>query len=365
MKQLIGSSILALSLSQSLVLAKDKPEPTSPKTQESHNVQYMPKGGYASTTGGHYVDPSVTQTIALGDKINNLTQRNLAGETIVQRLTDRTYWAQVGFYNVVFYVGNDSVLLFDALADGSGEAILKAIAKVTDKPISTLVYSHAHADHIADAAVFVNAAQRAGKTLRIIATDATAAKLDYLNSKLPKPTETVAFNQGTFTFENLTVQAQGFLRAAHTDDSAGWLLIQEKVMHAPDMTNPDQMAYLNFGGSENATYLEQNLLQLAQGDWNYFSGGHGNIGSKKDIQFMLTYFKDLKAAVSDAMTKISAGDYFTSSINNHAGAGHSWMQAISKHTVDLLRPKYGQYYSFEVSAPYQAELVSHMLESYK
>ena len=332
---------------------------------DDHMATFVPKSGYAATTKVQYIEPSISKVIKPNQKISKLTARNFAGDMVVQKLIERTYWAQTGFYNVVFYVGDQGVLLFDSLADGSGVAVLKAIASVTKKPVTALVYSHSHVDHIGDAQVIADAAKKAGKTLRIIATDKTAEKLSYLKSTLPKATETVAFKNGEFSFEKLTVRAMGFEHAAHTDDSAAWLLVQEKVMHAPDMMNPDQMPYLGFGGSENYVYLPQNLQQIANADWTIFSGGHGNIGSRADITFMQTYLKDLEAAVAMGLQKVSTGDYFKPEFNNHQASAAAWTNATAEYAVNQLRPKYGNYYGFEASVPKQAEMVIDAMTSYK
>lgn len=330
-----------------------------------YKATFVPKDGYSATAKVQYIEPSLSKAIKPNQKISKLTARNFAGDMVVQKLTDHTYWAQTGFYNVIFYVGNQGVLLFDSLADGSGAAVLKAIASVTKKPVTALVYSHSHVDHIGDAQLIADAAKEAGQFLRIIATDKTAAKLSYLKSTLPKPTETVAFNNGEFKFENQTIRAMGFEHAAHTDDSAAWLLIQEKVMHAPDMMNPDQMPYLGFGGSENYVYLPQNLQQIAGADWVIFSGGHGNIGSRADIVFMQTYLKDLEAAAAMALQKVSAGDYFKPEFHNHQASAAAWVSATAEYAVNQLRPKYGKYYGFEASVPKQAEMVVDAMTSYQ
>ncbi len=330
------------------------------------HTNFMPQGGYASTIANtRYVEPSAQRKLAVGEKISRITERNKVGEVILQRLTDRSYWVQTGFYNTLFYVGDKGVLLMDPLGDGSGKKVQEAIAKVTKLPVTAVLYSHDHADHIGDIGVFVDAAKQQGVKLRIIASDATAAKQQYLHSQLPKPTETVAFKNGKFQFENLTVQAQGFERASHTDDSAGWLMVQEGIMHAPDVTNPDQMPYLGFGGSENAVYLEGNLQQLANGNWRYFNGGHGNIGSKADIAFMQGYMKDLRAALNQAFEKISADDYFNERMNNHEAAAHAYNEAVAKYATDVLRPKYGKFYGFEASVPHQADMMIEAVGSYR
>lgn len=360
------ASLQLITLTAALALLTFGSATASAAGPSSHDVNFMPRGGYAATVAGtRYVEPSVKRLLAVGEKISRLTERNKAGDTIVQRLTERSYWAQTGFYNVVFYVGDNGVLVFDSLADGSGAAILKAIASVTPLPVTALVYSHNHADHIGDAQLFVDAAKAAGHSLRIISTDATQQKMQALKSTLPAPTETVAFKDGSFQFEGLTVQALGFVRAAHTDDSSAWLLKQEGVLHAPDMSNPDQMPYLGFGGSENAVYLADNLAQIAAADWTFFSGGHGNVGNRSDIAFNQAYLADLQQAVGKALESVDAGKYFNAKMNNHQAAAHRWSEAVAREATRSLRAKYGKYYGFEASVPHQAHLVIEALTSYR
>jgi glyoxylase-like metal-dependent hydrolase (beta-lactamase superfamily II) len=57
------------------------------------------------------------------------------------------YWVTDGSYNTMFLVTNKGVVAVDA-PPSIGNNYLKAIAKVTDKPVTYVIYSHAHTDHI-------------------------------------------------------------------------------------------------------------------------------------------------------------------------------------------------------------------------
>src|SRR5215831_14913728 len=54
-----------------------------------------------------------------------------------------------------FLVTDEGVIVFDAPAS-FGKDLPSAIAKITDKPIKMLVYSHSHKDHIGGSAAFKN-----------------------------------------------------------------------------------------------------------------------------------------------------------------------------------------------------------------
>ena len=62
-----------------------------------------------------------------------------------------------GASNVTLLVGKESCILIDAFeSDWYAEQAKAEIAKITDKPIKTLIYTHQHADHIGGAAVFAD-----------------------------------------------------------------------------------------------------------------------------------------------------------------------------------------------------------------
>jgi glyoxylase-like metal-dependent hydrolase (beta-lactamase superfamily II) len=162
------------------------------------------------------------------------------------------------------------------------------------------------------------------------------------------------------------VQLYGFTRAAHTDDHAAWLLTGERILHSPDLLNPDQLPFLKWAGSENFAYLEANLRDADALNWNVFSGGHGNVGAKEDFAFTLQFIDDIKRAATQASAEVQWGDYLNpSNGNNHAAYTGRYNEEVRKRATDKLRPKYGKFYGFEASVPGNVEMVMHALNSYQ
>ncbi len=314
-----------------------------------------------SPVGARYVEPSATRPLESREKIGDLFDRNLSSDYVLQRVTERTYWVQRYFYSTSFYVGDESVLLFDPL-EGHGDAIAAAIAAVTDKPVTAVVYSHDHADHIADVDRFA----RAFPGLRLIASRATAEKMDYLSSGYPRPTEIVDWPRGAFTFEDLEVELHGFTRAAHADDHSAWLLTGERVLHSPDLINGDQIPFWHFAGSENFVYLTGNLEQVRDLGWDWFNGGHGNVGQQEDLEFTLETLKDYRDAAAQAMSDNPFGNFVDpSNTNAHTTFMVNWIDATVAQATETLRPKYGQYYGYDAAAPSNLAMVVHTLLSYR
>ena len=312
-----------------------------------------------------YVEPSATRPLQQGEKIDRLMMRWLSQPYVLQKIGSRTYWVSRQFYNATFYVGDRGVLLLDP-PEGRTPQVLEAIRSVTELPVTAIAYSHNHADHVAGARVVVEAAQRAGIPLRIIATQATANKQAYLNSQLPKPTEIIAWPNASFMFENLKVEVQGFERAAHTDDHSLWLLTEQRVLHSADLLNPDHLPFLGYAVSENFIYHDTNLKQATALDWDFFNGGHGNVGTKQDFEFQLQFNSDLRQAILAARQAEPFGQFMNPQVgNSHAHFTKAWRDAVTKRATESLRAKYGQLYGYEASMPMNVELVLRSIGSYQ
>ena|SRR5688572_11738933 len=112
---------------------------------------------------------------------------------LVEEIRDGLFWVTEGAYNTIFLVTNEGVVAVDA-PPTIGKNYLKAISDVTDKPITHVIYSHAHIDHIGAAGMFP-------KNAVIIAQEETAAEFERAktvttNASMvpPIPTETFSNN---------------------------------------------------------------------------------------------------------------------------------------------------------------------------
>ncbi|MCP3822014.1 MBL fold metallo-hydrolase [Streptomyces sp. A3M-1-3] len=79
------------------------------------------------------------------------------------------YWLTDGSYQMMFLATGAGVVVVDA-PPTLGHSILRAIAEVTSQPITHVVYSHHHADHIGAAAIYPSKAVRIahGRTRRLL-----------------------------------------------------------------------------------------------------------------------------------------------------------------------------------------------------
>ncbi|MHC3789001.1 MBL fold metallo-hydrolase [Escherichia coli] len=317
----------------------------------------------SSTVNASYVEPSAEKIISPSDKLNNLFERNMSQPYILQKIGERTYYVQRYFYSTTFYVGDKGVLLFDA-PEGRGKYLLQAIRDVTPLPVTALVYSHYHVDHIGDSPFWNDEAKKEGVNLRIIASKATAEKMQFMNSRLPVATQVLSKKDDQFKFEKQTIELHRFVKAGHTDDHSVWLLKQEKVAHSPDLLNPDQLPMMGFAVSDTLVYHDSNLRQVEMLDWKYFIGGHGNIGSHDDFKFQRQFLNDLRDTTIKVRKEESFGKFMNKTANNHADFARAQREAIIKKVTEVLRPKYGHMYGYDASMPANIEMAIRLIGSY-
>ncbi|WP_140395403.1 MBL fold metallo-hydrolase, partial [Escherichia coli] len=282
---------------------------------------------------------------------------------VLQKIGERTYYVQRYFYSTTFYVGDKGVLLFDA-PEGRGKYLLQAIRDVTPLPVTALVYSHYHVDHIGDSPFWNDEAKKEGVNLRIIASKATAEKMQFMNSRLPVATQVLSKKDDQFKFEKQTIELHRFVKAGHTDDHSVWLLKQEKVAHSPDLLNPDQLPMMGFAVSDTLVYHDSNLRQVEMLDWKYFIGGHGNIGSHDDFKFQRQFLNDLRDTTIKVRKEESFGKFMNKTANNHADFARAQREAIIKKVTEVLRPKYGHMYGYDASMPANIEMAIRLVGSY-
>nr|WP_052906567.1 MBL fold metallo-hydrolase [Escherichia coli] len=287
----------------------------------------------------------------------------MAQPYILQKIGERTYYVQRYFYSTTFYVGDKGVLLFDA-PEGRGKYLLQAIRDVTPLPVTALVYSHYHVDHIGDSPFWNDEAKKEGVNLRIIASKATAEKMQFMNSRLPVATQVLSKKDDQFKFEKQTIELHRFVKAGHTDDHSVWLLKQEKVAHSPDLLNPDQLPMMGFAVSDTLVYHDSNLRQVEMLDWKYFIGGHGNIGSHDDFKFQRQFLNDLRDTTIKVRKEESFGKFMNKMANNHADFARAQREAIIKKVTEVLRPKYGHMYGYDASMPANIEMAIRLVGSY-
>jgi glyoxylase-like metal-dependent hydrolase (beta-lactamase superfamily II) len=186
-----------------------------------------------------------------------------------------------------FLVTDEGVIVFDAPAS-FGKGIPSAIAKVTDKPIKMLVYSHVHKDHIGGSIAFKDI-----KGLQIVALESVSDFLKEMNDPdrlLPN----VTFKSAkTIKLGGETVELTR--RMYHSPEGDLFIYIPEaKFLMAVDSVTS---GYAPFQGFDLTTDFHEYLKmfdEILAYKFDTFVGGHlTDIGTKEDVEITKEYTNDV------------------------------------------------------------------------
>jgi glyoxylase-like metal-dependent hydrolase (beta-lactamase superfamily II) len=219
----------------------------------------------------------------------------------VQHLGAGTYMVTDGGYQAMFVVSSAGVIVVDN-PPTIGKNMLYAVGNVTDKPITHLVYSHAHADHIGSASILVN------KDTQIIAHKETKELLKLVNDPLrPLPTKTFT-DDYNLTVGNQTLQ----LSYKGENHSRGNIYIYAKVpkvLMLVDVIYPGWAPFSGLAVSSNIPGWIEAHNQVLKYDFKYYIGGHlGRVGNKSDVAIQRDYVQDLFTTCKKAIDLTATAD---------------------------------------------------------
>lgn len=219
----------------------------------------------------------------------------------VGEIRDGLYWLTDGAYGTIFLVYANGVIAVDPLPT-IGSRYLKAISEVTDKPVTHVIYSHEHTDHIGAADLFP-------RNAIFIAQKETAAILARRRDP-HRPVPTVTFDKDY----SLTAGEQTLLlRYQGINHELGNIFIyapRQKVLMLVDVVYPGFMPYKNLGIAEDVQgYIRAHTDALVY-DFDIFVGGHVNrLGTRKDVETAKQFVDDLSSAAASVLSALNFPSY--------------------------------------------------------
>jgi glyoxylase-like metal-dependent hydrolase (beta-lactamase superfamily II) len=199
-----------------------------------------------------------------------------------------------GMYQALFLVSTESVIVIDA-PPTIGVNLLYAIRNTTHLPISHVVYSHAHADHIGAAYLY-------GSEVVTVAHRMTAELLRHVAPDSSRPAPTVTFDE---SFE-LNVHNQKLQLAYRgPNHEPGNIFIYapaQKVLMLVDIVFPGWVPFGYLGEAQDVPGYIKAHDQILGYDFDHFIGGHlTRSGSRQDVITQKEYIEDLRANCAEAL----------------------------------------------------------------
>jgi glyoxylase-like metal-dependent hydrolase (beta-lactamase superfamily II) len=261
---------------------------------------------------------------------------------LVQQIRDGLYWLTDGGYQTMFMVTDKGVVAVDA-PPSIGNNYLNAIAEVTTKPVTYVIYSHAHIDHIGTAGIFP-------KNATFIAQQETAAELQRAksvakNASTVSPIPTVTFTKNyTLQIGNQTLKLD-YYGVNHSPGNIFIYAPKQKALMLVDVIFPGWVPYPNLATSKDvAGFIQAHDIALNNYDFNTFVGGHiTKLGTRNDVMVQREFVSDLEKAAAQANEQVSFGE-----IAKQVGGGQQPLifslakraDAVSKICVNNMLPKW-------------------------
>ncbi len=184
---------------------------------------------------------------------------------LVEEIRDGLYWVTDGAYNTMFLTTGQGVIVVDA-PPSIGENYLNAIAEVTEEPITHVIYSHTHNDHIGSASIFPDDAV-------YIAHKNAAASLEERNDP-NRPLPTVTFDD-TYVLEvgNQILELE-YNGPMHEPGNIFIYAPNQKVLMAVDLIFPGWTPFKDLAMAQDVPAFLAAPDEILEYDFDVLVGGH-------------------------------------------------------------------------------------------
>ena len=237
----------------------------------------------------------------------------------IEQLGDGLYLATDNVNQSMFMVYDKGVVVIDAPQSYAAH-LNEAIHEVTDKPVTHVIYSHSHADHIGGTLLL-------GGHPVIIAHEETKRLLAEANDP-NRPLPTVTFkDKYTFKAGDQTLELS-YHGVGHEPGNIFIYAPRQKVLMVVDTVFPGWMPWRRLALAQNIRGLFRQVEEIMAIDFDKYVGGHvQRWGTKADVQLQLDFMNDLRAASAAALKSTKLGEEL-----NPADAGNPW--AVYDNFID-------------------------------
>ncbi|WP_238009538.1 MBL fold metallo-hydrolase [Dactylosporangium sp. AC04546] len=252
---------------------------------------------------------------------------------VVTDLGDGAYGVTQGMVNTMFLEARNGVLLVDAPLHLGGDKLLAAIESVTSKPLTHLIYSHAHADHLGAA----HQLKRNG--LQIIAHERTGQFIEAAHD-YRRPPPNVTFSG---PHKALDIDGTRFV----LDYTGDWHMAGNLFIHVPerrlfaaiDSFTPNPPFFRLVFSAHVPAYFEA-MDQMLEYDFDTIVTGHMALyGTREDVVTNREYINDLRRSATEAIQTVDLKEAAAAArvpSNNKQAELKVWMEAVVARAAELM-----------------------------
>jgi glyoxylase-like metal-dependent hydrolase (beta-lactamase superfamily II) len=251
-----------------------------------------------------------------------------------QKLGEGLYMITDAAYQSMFMTYEDGVVVVDAPPSYASH-IQEAIAEVTDKPITHLVYSHAHTDHI-------GGVKSLGGQPIIVAHSETN-RLLARDSDPNRPLAAITFEDHYRLSVGSQLLELSYHGNAHLPGSIFIYAPKQRTLMVVDVIFPGWMPWRRFAVAQDIpTYFAQ-VKEINAMNFDTLVGGHvSRTGTHADVAMQLAFIEDLKTAAATALKSTAPGEGLALSdrSSNPWAVFDNYIDRVAIACVNQLTPKW-------------------------
>jgi len=241
---------------------------------------------------------------------------------IAHQLKANVYWIEGGGGNSGVIIGDKGVIVVDAKTTAAGgKELLDNIAKITPKPVTTVILTHSDGDHVNGLAAFpagitviAHENNKKEQETALAAGGRGAPPADHL------PTQTISKNKDSRKIDGVKVELLHWA-PAHTSGDLVVYLPTEKIVFTGDIIAtqmPDPLIHLEKNGSsEGWITTTKGIVAL---DTDQLVPGHGPVQSKADVQARLKQAEEKRAKIKELVGQGKSLDEIKAAVGDPAPA---------------------------------------------
>ena len=252
----------------------------------------------------------------------------------IQRLGRGLYLVTDNAIQSMFMVYDKGVVVIDAPQAYSAH-LKQAIREVTDLPVTHVIYSHSHADHIG------GVTDLGGHHPIIIAQEETKRLLTRDNDpKRPLPTVTFKHRY------NLRLGSQrlelSYHGVAHEPGNIFIYAPEQKVLMVVDVVFPGWMPWRRLALAQDVPGFFEQVALIDELPFDTFVGGHvSRVGTHADVRMQLDFISDLRAAAATALKTTEFGANIDPKDKSNPWAiFDNYIDRVAAQCVNTLTPKW-------------------------
>ncbi len=212
---------------------------------------------------------------------------------LVEEIADGVHWVTDGGYQCAFVVCDNEVVAIDA-PPSLGTLVTRAIRDVTSKPVTHVVYTHSHGDHIGTVHQFPDEAVR-------VAQQETHAILQECNDPLRRVPD-VTFKD----FYRMEVGGQvlelHYRGSNHAPGNSFVHLPRQKILMLVDVIYPGWVPFTNIAQSKSIPGFMAHHDHALSFDFDTMITGHlTRLGTRQDVEVQREYMHDIRSAAQHAL----------------------------------------------------------------